>query len=538
MPGPVLKLDHVTKRFGECVAVLDASITVEPGFIHAVIGENGAGKSTLLKLAAGALNPSEGSVLVDGSPLKPATPAEAARRGVGMVHQHFMLVGAFTALENLILGSEPTLAGGRIDWAAAEARARGMMKSAGLKVPLNAKTDALTVGERQRLEILRVLFRGARAILLDEPTAVLSPIEAEELYAMLRRLAETGSTVAVVTHRLDEVVRFADRVTVMRRGGVVLSKTLKTAIGKTSRSESKPEGGPPRALENELTAAIMGGEVPPVFAPPTLLEKATVVLEAKGLTLEDEEGRKLLDGIDLSVRSGEIVGIAGIEGNGQRELVRTLAGLEPKATGRVSVLGKVVSGEPHRGEAEVRARRPYLGIVHEDRQIDGLVLDASVGENLILGDLGDPGAGDEGSEDVSSQSKGEAAVVARRIERFQIRPPHAGIIARELSGGNQQKIVVARALDRIARRKGEAVVILAQPTRGVDVGAAAVIHAAIGDAVAAGLAVVVISADLAEMRLLCHRILVLRGGRIVASLPPHASDAVIGRAMLGEEPAA
>jgi simple sugar transport system ATP-binding protein len=530
MPGPVLKLDHVTKRFGACAAVLDASITIEPGFIHAIIGENGAGKSTLLKLAAGALAPTGGSVLVDNSPLEPATPAEAARRGVGMVHQHFMLVGAFTAIENLVLGSEPTLAGGRIDWAAAEARARGMMKSAGLKVPLDVKTDALTVGERQRLEILRVLFRGARAILLDEPTAVLSPIEAEELYGMLRHLAETGSTIAVVTHRLDEVVRFADRVTVMRRGSVVLSKTLKTGTAKAS----KPPEGPPRAVENELTAAIMGGEPPPIVAPPTLVEKAIVVLEAKGLSLEDPEGRKLLDGIDLSVRSGEIVGIAGIEGNGQRELVRVLAGLEPTATGSVSVLGKVISGEPHRGEQEARARRPYLGIVHEDRQIDGLVLDASVGENLILGDLGD--AQEEGAEEGASFD--EAAVVARRIERFQIRPPDAGKLARELSGGNQQKLVVARALDRIARRRGEAAAILAQPTRGVDVGAAAVIHAAISSAVAAGLAVIVVSADLAEMRLLCHRILVLRGGRIVASLPPHASDAAIGRAMLGEEVAA
>jgi simple sugar transport system ATP-binding protein len=448
-----------------------------------------------------------------------------------MVHQHFMLVGAFTAIENLVLGSEPTFAGGRVDWAAAETRARGMMKSAGLKVPLDAKTDDLTVGERQRLEILRVLFRGARAILLDEPTAVLSPIEAEELYTMLRRLAETGSTIAVVTHRLDEVVRFADRVTVMRRGGTVLTKPLRPPTGNKG---SKPPEAPPRAVENQLTAAIMGGEPPPIFAPPTLLEKATVVLDAKGLTLQDPSGRKLLDSIDLSVRSGEIVGIAGIEGNGQRELVRVLAGLEPTASGRVSVLGKVVSGEPHRGEEEARARRPYLGIVHEDRQIDGLVLDASVGENLILGDLGD--AQEEGAEEGASFDEG--AVVARRIDRFQVRPPDAQKLARELSGGNQQKIVVARALDRIVRRKSEAAAILAQPTRGVDVGAAAVIHAAIGSAVAAGLAVIVISADLAELRLLCHRILVLRGGRIVASLPPHASDTAIGRAMLGEEAAA
>lgn len=528
MPGPVIKLDHVSKRFGECVAVREASITIEPGLIHAVVGENGAGKSTLLKLAAGALAPTSGSVLIDNSPLEPATPVEAARRGVGMVHQRFMLVGAFTAIENLILGSEPTRAGGRIDWAAAESRARGMMKSAGLKVPLDAKTDSLTAGERQRLEILRVLFRGARAILLDEPTAVLSPIEAQELYSMLRRLAETGSTVAVVTHRLDEAIRYADRATVMRRGVAVLSKTLKTASGKGS----KPPEGPPRAVENELSAAIMGGEPPPIVAPPTLVEKATVVLEVKGLSLEDETGGKLLDGIDLSVRSGEIVGIAGLDGNGQRELVRALAGLEPEATGSISVLGKIVSGEPHRGEEEeVRARRPYLGIVHGDRQIDGLVLDASAGENLILGDLGD--APEEGAEE-----EGEAAVIARRIERFHIHPPDPGKLARELSEGNQQKLVVARALDRIARKKGEAAAILAQPTRGIDVGSAAVIHAAIGSAVASGLAVVVISADLAELRLLCHRILVLRGGRIVASLPPHASDTAIGRAMLGEEAAA
>lgn len=532
MPGPVIKLDHVTKRFGEVAAVLDVSISLEPGLIHAVIGENGAGKSTLLKLAAGALAPTAGSVLIDQSPLEPATPVEAVRLGVGMVHQRFMLVGAFTAIENLVLGSEPTLAGGRIDWAAALARARGMMKSAGLKVPLDAKTDALTAGERLRLEILRVLFRGARAILLDEPTASLSPIEADELYAMLRRLAETGSTVAVVTHRLDEVVRFADRVIVMRRGSVALSKTLKISSGKGSKPP--PPDGPPRALENELTAAITGGEPPPIVAPPTLVEKATVVLEANGLSLEDPTtGKKLLDGVDLSVRSGEIVGIAGIEGNGQRELLRVLAGLEPSATGRVSVLGKLVSGDPHRGDEEARARRSYLGIVHEDRYIDGLLLDASAGENLILGDVGD-------AEETSAEEGAfdEAAVIARRLERFQLRPPDAGKLAREFSAGNQQKLVVARALDRIARKKGEAAAILAQPTRGVDVGAAAVIHAAIGSAVAAGLAVIVISADLAELRLLCHRILVLRGGRIVASLPPHASDAAIGRAMLGEEAAA
>jgi simple sugar transport system ATP-binding protein len=497
--GPVLELESVARVFGDCVAVERATARIEPGEIHAIVGENGAGKSTLLKMAAGVFPPSGGVVRIDGAPLDPATPAEAIRRGVGMVHQHFMLVGAFRAIENVILGGEPTTSFDRLDLARATARAREIMESAGLSVPLDAPTAQLTVGERQRLEILRVLYRGARALLLDEPTAVLSPLEAEDLYATLRRLAEGGASVAVVTHRLDEVTRHADRVTVMRRGRTVLS-------------EAQDRKNP--LSTDDLTRAIMGGAPPPPFAPPPLVEGARAVLEVTGLALADAGGRPLLDGVDLTVRAGEIVGVAGVEGNGQRELVRALAGLEPRASGRVLVAGRDLSRE------RVRARRPMLGVVHEDRHAEGLLLDATVGDNMVLGDLGD------GPFD-------EKATIARRIEAFGVEPPNAGKLAGELSGGNQQKIVIARELDRLRSAGDKAAAVLAQPTRGVDVGAAAVIHRAIGDAAAAGMAVLVISADLAELRRLSHRIVVMRRGKLVASLPRDASETEIGRAMLG-----
>jgi simple sugar transport system ATP-binding protein len=500
--GPILALSAVTRRFGDFVAVDGATAEIGPGLIHAVVGENGAGKSTLLKLAAGVLAPSSGEVRVDGRPLDPATPAEAIRRGVGMVHQHFMLVGAFRAIENMILGGEPVMSLGRLDLASAAARAREIMDRAGLAVPLDAPTAELTVGERQRLEILRVLYRGARALLLDEPTAVLSPLEAEDLYATLRRLADGGASVAVVTHRLDEVTRFADHVTVMRRGRVVLSRAQDRA------APLSPD---------ELTRAIMGGEPPAPFAPPELAEGAEVILEVRDLALADAGGRSLLSGVDLSVKAGEIVGVAGVEGNGQRELTRALAGLEPRATGRIAVAGRELSA------ARVRARRTSLGMVHEDRHAEGLILDATVGDNLVLGDLGDAADLDE------------PGTIARRIEGFGVHPPDPARLAGELSGGNQQKIVIARALDRLSKPGTRAAAVLAQPTRGVDVGAAAVIHRAIGDAAAAGLAVVVISADLAELRRLSHRIVVMRRGKIVASLPREASETEIGRAMLGGE---
>ncbi len=506
MQGPPLTFERVSRTFGDVAAVVDASFAIAPGTVHAILGENGAGKSTLLKMAAGVVAPSAGRILIADSALSPSVQAESIRRGVGMVHQHFMLVGALTVLENMVLGAEPTESFGRLDFAKAERDVGALMDRTGLRVPLRGVTDTLTVGERQRLEILRVLYRGAKAILLDEPTAVLSPLEADELYATLRRLAAEGATVAVVTHRLDEVVRFADRVTIMRRGRVVHERAL------------HDEDRRSRGLEDELTREIMGGEPPQPFAPPPLAGDARSTLEVDDLSLE-RDGIALLSRLSIRVGAGEIVGVAGVEGNGQRELVRAIAGLEDGATGRILVDGKELSGPP-------RERRPRLGVVHEDRHAEGLLLEATVGDNLVLGDLGD---GDPNFD--------EASVVATRIASYGVRPANPAALARDLSGGNQQKLVIARAIERIVRQNRGGALVLAQPTRGVDVGAAAAIHAAIGEAAKAGLSVLVVSADLAELRRLSHRLVVMHRGAIVAELGRDTPEAVVGRAMLGMEAA-
>ena len=501
MRGPVIKIEGLGVRYGDFWAVRDARVTLEPGTIHAVVGENGAGKSTLLKAAAGFVARATGTINVEGD-------QNAAT--IGMVHQHFMLVSAFTALENLVLGAEPTQSFGRLDLAAARTRATELMKQTGLTVNLDALTRDLAVGERQRLEILRVLYRGARAIFLDEPTAVLSPLEAEELYTTLGRLAKDGATIAVVTHHLDEVIRFAHQVTVMRRGRTVMSCGIERERG--------------AALEDELTRAIMGGEPPEPTKAPVLPDKPDEALRIEGLVVIDANGKRVLDGLSLSVKKGEIVGVAGIEGNGQRELIRAIAGLEPSLQGNVLLGGKPF--EPVRSAEDMRLRRQALAVVHEDRHAEGLMLEGSVGDNLVLGELAD-----------LPNVVQEQAVAARRIKNFGVFPDDPERAAGALSGGNQQKIVVARALDRIEASPERAAVVLGQPTRGVDVGAASVIHRAVVATAEKGLGVLVISADLAELKRLSHRIVVLSAGRIVAELPPDTADDVIGRAMLGMEAA-
>ena len=506
MPGMSLQLRSATRKFGELVAVCALDLALQPGEVHAIVGENGAGKSTALKMLAGHLAPTSGEVWVGGRTLAPATPEEAIRRGVGMVHQHFMLVERFSALENLILGCEP-VRGGRLDLATARKQAAKVAGETGLELELDRRACDLTVGERQRLEILRVLYRGARAILLDEPTAVLTPLEVGELYQTLRRLAEGGATVAVVSHRLDEVVRYCDRVTVMRRGRLVMQQPL-----------ARDEATEP-ALRSKLTSAIMGGEPPAEAHPPVLGRGPKLRLRVEGLELARRGERKALDGLSLQVGAGEILGVAGVEGNGQRELGRVLAGLEAPTGGRIELDGAPLLSPdaPLRaGAAAVRAARGRgLVVVHEDRQRDELLLAATVWDNLVLGDLG---------------RVDEPPTVKRRFARFDVHPADTGRLAAELSGGNQQKLAMARALDRKL-----AVLVLAQPTRGVDVGTARTIHHAISDAAASGVGVVLVSADLNELRGLCHRIVVMRRGRIVAELEPDASDETIGRAMLGTD---
>jgi ABC-type uncharacterized transport system ATPase subunit len=491
-----LAAHDVDKRFGEVHAVDRATLSIEPGRIHAVVGENGAGKSTLLKIMAGIASPDAGSVTIDGRRLAPHSPAEAIRRGVGMVQQHFALVDVFTALENVVLGAEPVGPLGRLDLAAARARVAAVSRELGAELPLDVPVSSLGVGDRQRLEITRALVRDARVVILDEPTAVLTPGEADALYATLRRLADGGRAIVVVTHKLDEVRDHADVVTVMRKGRVVTTRAM-------TRGENEVR---------ELAEAIMGSAaVSPAPRVGADAGGAGGAGDAGGdaevvIALADLRLGLALRGLTLSVRAGEVVGVAGVEGNGQREMVRVLAGLDAPDAG------------------EVRPPPAAIAVVHEDRQLEGLVLDASVRDNAVLGELARfTRRGLLDLEAVDAEARA-------RVER-SFAPPDLERPARTLSGGNQQKIVIARAVARV--EQGARALVLAHPTRGVDVGAARAIHAEIVAAAGRGAAVLVVSSDLAELRALSHRICVVARGRVAAELPATASDQEIGAAMLG-----
>ena len=493
----------VEKRFGAIVAVAGASCAFQSGEIHAVCGENGAGKSTLLKLVAGMLVPDDGEVSVNGSPLAPHTPGEAIRRGVAMVLQHFALVPVFTALENIVLGAEPTGAFGVVDRAVARTRAAKVAADLGVDLPLDALVETLGIGDRQRIEIARALFRDARLVILDEPTAVLTKAEVASLYATLRRLADGGKGIVVVTHKMDEVRAHADIVTVMRRGELLFTRPI-------------DRSGDIDAQVDEVTAAIMGTEPSRVPTSERATDSGSLEAREEVLVMTDVDVGLGLRSATLSVRAGEIVGIAGVEGNGQKELVALLAG----------------DVAPTRGT--VVASR--TAVVHEDRQQEGLVLDASLRDNLVLGELGrfsrwgvlDAGALETEARARLARSRALRSVTGQSAEASDLDRP-----ARTLSGGNQQKIVIARTLARDAK-----VIVAAQPTRGVDLGAAREIHADLIEAAQRGAGILVISADLDELRTLASRILVLARGRLVAELPPTASDDELGRAMLGLDRAA
>ncbi len=487
-PGPALKAERVGRSFGGRRVVEGVSLELSPGRVHALVGENGAGKSTLLKMLAGVLAADEGEVWVGGRRLEPATPAEAARRGVGMVFQHFALVDALTGLENLMLGAEPVGRFGLLRPAVVRAAAVEAMRALGAEVPLDEPAGRLTVGQRQRLEIVRALARGARALLLDEPTAVLPRAEADELLAWLRRLAEGGATVALVTHRLDEVARFADEVTVLRGGRVV----AREAAGARSAGE---------------LAALALGELPAIARAPAP-EGAPERLRLEGAsTAPSDEAPVGLDGVSLAVRRGEVVGVAGVEGNGQEALVLALAGLLPLAAGRLSVDGEALPG----GDVGAH-RRAGVEVVHADRHRRSLVLPASVHDNLVLAEAGGPD---------------EAELGRRRLAASGLAPADPGAPAASLSGGNQQKLVMARALDRAPR-----VLVAAHPTRGVDAAAAAALHGRLAAAAAGGASVLLVSADLGELRSLAHRLVVVSRGKLVAEFGAGVAEAELGRAML------
>ncbi len=490
----------VSKHYGEVAAVRPATVAFLAGRIHAVCGENGAGKSTLLKIVAGMVVPETGHVEAFGSPLAPHTPREAIRRGVGMVLQHFALVPVFTVLENIVLGSEPTSAFGVIDVRAARRKVAAVANKLGVDLQLDAAVETLGIGERQRLEIARALYRDAKLLILDEPTAVLTKGEAAALYTTLRRLAAAGTGIVVVTHKMDEVRAHADVVTVMRRGEVLFTREVRRGdeadvdaqvaevtaaiMGASTRSDAE---------EREPTSAAGDGRSPE--------SGREVVLGLRGVTV----GRALRD-VSIEVHAGEIVGVAGVEGNGQRELVLVLAREVRPDTGEV--LGAAAA------------------VIREDRQTEGLVLDATLRDNIVLGELGTfaskAGLLDLGALEVEAEARLARSGAGADLDRT----------ARMLSGGNQQKIVVARALARIGAKCARALVA-AQPTRGVDLGASHDIHARLREAAAGGAGVLLLSADLDELRALCSRVLVLASGQIVADLPPTTSDEELGRRMLG-----
>jgi simple sugar transport system ATP-binding protein len=503
--APILVATGIRKHFGAVAANRDASLEVDRGEIHAVVGENGAGKSTLMRILAGNHEPDGGRVEFDGRDVTGWSTRDAIAAGVGMVHQHFMLVPTLTVAENLVLGREPRR-GARFDRVAAVRAVESLGRETGLVVESTRLVADLSVGEAQRVEVLKVLWRGARVLILDEPTAVLSPPEVQQLWAILRRLKASGSTIVLITHKLDEVMAIADVVTVMRAG---------ETVGRLTTAAASPSTLARLMVGREVTLATASGSgrTRQPRAAGGLLEVDRLVVRTSGRTAVRE--------VSLSVAPGEILGIAGVEGNGQTELIEAIAGLRPVSSGSVRL------GNVDLTHATVRQRAESgLSHVPEDRHRRGLVLEYSVADNLILGHQ-------HGYTRRGGIDRGRvAANAARQMEEFDVRPRDAKRPARTLSGGNQQKVVIAREMGR-----DFSVLLAAQPTRGVDVGAIEFIHDRLRKAADDGNAILLVSADLVEILALSHRVAVMYDGRLVAALPrSEATVDVIGRFMTGVQP--
>ncbi|MGH2403791.1 MAG: ABC transporter ATP-binding protein, partial [bacterium] len=470
----------------------------------ALVGENGAGKSTLMKILYGLYQPDAGTIAVEGRQVTLDTPRRAIELGIGMVHQHFKLIPRFTVAENVILGSEPSR-GGRLEMEDARERIRAICGQYGFVLDPDAGVATLSVGEQQRVEIVKVLYRGAEILILDEPTAVLTPQEVDDLFANLRRLRDEGKTIVFISHILEEVLAIADRITVLRRGQVIGSLP---ASGATKAQIAEMMVGRPVLMDLPIPPASPGA----------------VRLEVDGAVVTGARGRPAVRGVSFAVRSGEIYGIAGVEGNGQSELVEALVGLRPLAAGRLVIMGKDVT---NRGLKAIR----LLGVGHipEDRHFRGLVLPMEVRENLILGHHVRP----EFGRDAFLDGRAIDDFAGHQVAEFDIRTPSIRTPALALSGGNQQKVIVARefAFD-------PAVLIAAQPTRGLDIGATEFVRRQILDARSAGLAVVLVSAMLDEILSLADRIGVICAGQIVAEFARGAATPEeIGLCMTGERQA-
>ncbi len=489
---PIVVLQHITKRFPGVVANRDVSLELRSGEVHALIGENGAGKSTLMRVLYGMYPAEEGSITIHGEVVSITSPRVAISHGIGMVHQHFVLVDPFTVAENVILGQED---GPILRAEEAERKVAELAEAYGFKIDPSAVIDDLSVGEEQRVEIIKALYRGAEVLILDEPTAVLTPAETEELFANLRRLREDGKTIVFISHKLDEVLAIADRITVLRRGEVVGATT------------------PPETSKADLAEMMVGRPV--LFR----LDKPDVEAGEPVLTLDGLEGGRL-HGVSLQVRAGEIVGVAGVEGNGQRDLADAIVGLRSLDAGSIMLKGRNL-----RGRSTQQIRNAGVALIPEDRHEQGLVLDMSLWENAVLGRHDDADFSNRAGVMFIRKIK---ELAQRLLREFDVRARSIQATARTLSGGNQQKLILARELET-----DPDLLVASQPTRGLDVGAIEFVWRQILDQKAAGRAVLLISAELDEIYALSDHIVTLYEGAITGEFPPDAPPEAVGAGMLG-----
>ena len=499
-----LELRGITKRFPGVVANDNVNLELNTGEVLSLIGENGAGKSTLMSVLYGMYKPDEGEILIDGAPLVFASPADAIAAGIGMVHQHFMLVPVFTVAENVVLGVEPTGSLGKLKIDEARRMVREISDKYNLDLDPDAVIEDLPVGVQQRVEIVKVLLRDAKVVVFDEPTAVLTPSEIIEFFEIVKTLVSAGRGVVFITHKLKEALNIADRIAVLRRGKVV------------------GEADPKTATESQIAEMMVGRPVQ-LTVDKNSAKAGDVVLKVTDLTVLDADGRTHVENVSFEVHSGEIVGIAGVQGNGQTELVEALTGLRKATSGVVALDGKDLTHSDPR-------ERHQMGMAHipEDRQRQGLVGGLSVAENLVLTRYHD----DQFSHGVIVDWEAADAIAETLITEYDIRTPSKETGVGTLSGGNQQKVIVARELSRDLR-----LTIAAQPTRGVDVGSIEYIHSRIVKERDAGTAVLIVSTELEEVMALSDRLLVMYRGKVVAELDPKkVTPMEVGLYMAGSRP--
>ncbi|HET7328083.1 MAG TPA: ABC transporter ATP-binding protein [Nocardioidaceae bacterium] len=494
-----LELRGITKRFGSLVANDSIDLSVEPGEIHCLLGENGAGKSTLMNVLYGLLQPDGGEIAVDGEPVRFGDPGDAMAAGIGMVHQHFMLVPVFTVAENVMLGNEHVRAGGFLDRARARREVSEMSSRYGLDVDPDALVEDLPVGVQQRVEIIKALVRDARVLILDEPTAVLTPQETNELMEVMRQLTESGTSIVFITHKLREVKAVADRITVIRLGKVVATTS-------------------PDASESELASMMVGRDVS-LSLDKEAAQPGEATFSVRDLCVVDDRGQLVVDHLSLDVRRGEIMAVAGVQGNGQTELVEALMGLQERVTGSAVLEGHELVGRSTRQVLDAG-----VGYVPEDRKVDGLVPTFSVAENLVL-DLHEKRPYAAGPSYRPAVVREKAAELVRE---FDVRTSSVDTLVSTLSGGNQQKVVVAREMSRPLK-----LFIAAQPTRGLDVGSIEFVHRRILEERDRGNPVLIVSTELDEVYALADRIAVMYRGQVVGIVGPDTPRDDMGLMMAG-----